>query len=116
MDLDIETEHVVMRSEWHRMIEEWVAGSAELHPDLASVDLTLRHDEQTGDRVDAVARVGSRTLRAGAQGELMTTVLQESLGALERELLAVPRTAQAARAARSSAPRTAATVATIGCL
>ena len=105
MNLDIETEHVAMRSEWHRTIEEWVARSAELHPDLASVDLMLRHDERTGDRVDAVARVGSRTLRAGAQGEFMTTVLQEALAALERELLAVPRS-----------PKAAAMGATIGCL
>ena len=113
MNLDIETEHVAMRSGWHRTIEEWVARSAKLHPDLASVDLRLRHDERTGDRVDAVARVGSRTVRAGAQGELMTTVLQEALAALQRELLAVSRTAQTARAASSSASKA---VATIGCM
>jgi ribosome-associated translation inhibitor RaiA len=112
MNLDIETEHVVMRSGWHRTIEEWVARSAKLHPDLASVDLTLRHDERTGDRVDAEARVGNRILRSGAKGEFMTAVLQEALAALERELLAVPRAAHAAGAARSFASKGAAT---IGC-
>ena len=89
MNLDIETRHVLMRSEWHRMIEDWLARSATAHADLAAVDLTLQH-EQAGDRVEAIARIGGRTVRAGAAGGSMTTVLHEALAALARELEACP--------------------------
>ena len=87
MNLDIETDRVLMRAEWHRMIDDWVARYAMEHAKLAAVDLTLRHDEQEGDRVDAVARVGGRTVRATAAGT-MPTALRDALDTLQRQLVA----------------------------
>ena len=91
MNLDIQTEHVLMRPEWHRMIEEWLALGAKAHPDLAAVDLTLRSGERphTGNQVHAVARAGGRILRVDAQGDCMTIALHDALDALEREVSAL---------------------------
>ena len=89
MNLDIETDHVLMRAEWHKMIDDWVARNAMEHAKLAAVDLTLRHDERKGDQVDAVARVGGRTVRATAEGT-MPTALRDALDALQRQLVAPP--------------------------
>ena len=88
MNLDVETDHLLMRSEWHRMIDDWVAACRRAHPGIAALQLTLRHVEGShpSNRVDAVARGGGRTVRAGAEGERMGTVLHQALDALDREL------------------------------
>jgi ribosome-associated translation inhibitor RaiA len=86
MNLDIETRHTLMRPEWHRIIDDWVTRETTAHADLAAVDLTLQHDELAGDRVDAVARVGRRTVRAAAANGQMAAALRDALAALEREV------------------------------
>ena len=86
MNLDIETRHALMRPEWHRIIDDWVSRETTAHADLRSVDLTLQHDEGAGDRVDAVARVGRRTVRAAAAGGQMAAALRDALATLEREV------------------------------
>jgi ribosome-associated translation inhibitor RaiA len=98
MNLDIETVHVLMRPEWHKIIEDWVALCAKGHPDLGTVDLTLRHVEHSHDRnrVGAVARAGGRTFRADAQGACMGIALHDALDALDRELAALPGRPKAA--------------------
>lgn len=90
MNLDIETEHVVMRPEWHRTIESWVALCRRRHPAVAALDLTLRHGDgrPAGEEVQAVAAAGPRTLRAHATAELMSVALGDALESLERELWA----------------------------
>ena len=90
MNLNIETDHILMRSEWHRMIDDWVTRSAKEHADLAAVDLALRHDDRAGDRVDAIARIGRRIVRATAAGPSMATVLRDALDALQRQLVGRP--------------------------
>jgi ribosome-associated translation inhibitor RaiA len=89
MNLDIQTEHVVMRPEWHRMIDEWVGRCARRHPDVIEIDLTLRHGEQrrAGEEVDVVAIAGRRSLHATKQAGVMAVALHDALDALEHELL-----------------------------
>jgi hypothetical protein len=90
MDIDIETEHVVMQPEWHRMIDTWVTRCRKTHPEVAYVDLTLRHGEHGQDRggeVDVVATAGGRNLRVARHGLTMSMALLDALGALEQELL-----------------------------
>jgi ribosomal subunit interface protein len=89
MNIDIQTEHVAMRPEWHRMIDEWVEQCARRHPDVIEVDLTLRHGEHrhAGEEVDVVATAGRRSLHAARQAEVMTVALHDALDALEYELL-----------------------------
>jgi ribosome-associated translation inhibitor RaiA len=89
MDIDIETEHVVMQPEWHRMIDTWVTRCRKAHPDVAYVDLTLRHEErgQPGEEVDVMATAGGRNLRVARHGITMSMALLDALAALERELL-----------------------------
>jgi ribosome-associated translation inhibitor RaiA len=101
MNLDIETDHVLMRPEWHRMIDDWAARCRKAHPGIATLDLALRHVEKphASNRVDAVARGRGRTLRSDAEGEDMATVLHEVLDALEREIEASGEWHDRARAA-----------------
>jgi hypothetical protein len=90
MDIDIETEHVVMQPEWHRMIDIWVARTRKAHPEVAYVDLTLRHgegDQDPGGEVDVVATADGRSLRVARHGLTMSMALLDALGALEHELL-----------------------------
>jgi ribosome-associated translation inhibitor RaiA len=88
MDIDIETEHVVMQPEWHRMIDTWVARCRKTHPEVAYVDLTLRHGEQApGGEVDVMATADGRSLRVARHGVTMSMALLDALGALEHELL-----------------------------
>ena len=49
MNIDIQTEHVLMCPDWHRMIDEWVARCRGRHPGVVGIDLTLRH----ADAIDA---------------------------------------------------------------
>ena len=90
MNLDIQAERVVVLPEWRDVIEAWMTRCARWHPDVASIDLTLRHDGKGGwpdEKVDVVATASGRTLRAARPAELMTMALHDALDALERELL-----------------------------
>jgi ribosome-associated translation inhibitor RaiA len=90
MNLDVETEHVVMKPEWHRTIEAWVALCRHRHPGVGALDLTLRHADgrPAGEEVEAVATAGPRSLRAHATAEVMSVALGDALESLERELWA----------------------------
>ena len=90
MNLDIQTEHAVMRPEWHALIDEWVARCSRSHPEVAGIDLTLRRGESgqhPAAEVDVVAMAGRRSLRAAKHAALMTVALHDALDALEHELL-----------------------------
>jgi ribosome-associated translation inhibitor RaiA len=88
MNLDIQTEHVAMTPEWHRMIDEWVALCRRRHPLVGALDLTLRHGNErvASEQVDAVATAGPRNVRAHARAEVMGVALGDALESLEREL------------------------------
>jgi ribosome-associated translation inhibitor RaiA len=90
MNLDIQTEHVVMQPEWHDLIDVWVARCARFHPEVAGIDLTLRHGKSGQHReeeVDVMAMAGRRNLRVARHAELMSVALHDALDALEHELL-----------------------------
>jgi ribosome-associated translation inhibitor RaiA len=88
MDLDIQTEHVAMRPEWHRIIDAWVERCARVHPQVRGLDFTLRRRDQSAPgEVDVVVSTRGRHLRAGAHAVLMSEALGEALDALDRELL-----------------------------
>jgi ribosome-associated translation inhibitor RaiA len=89
MNVDIQTEHVVMLPEWHRMIDEWLERCRKWHPGVLGIDLTLRHGErpQPGEEVEAVATACGRSLRATRHAALMTLALHDVLDALEQEVL-----------------------------
>ena len=88
MNLDIQTEHILMRPEWHRLIDDWAHRCARQHPALDTVDLTLRHDEvrHPPEEVAVVATARGRTLRAMGHADLMTVALHGALDVLERQL------------------------------
>jgi ribosomal subunit interface protein len=90
MNIDIQTEHVAMRPEWHHMIDEWLERCARCHPDVVDIDVRLRHDDrrQSGEEVNVEATADGRTLRASKQAEVMTVALHDALDGLEHELLA----------------------------
>ncbi len=89
MNVDIQTEHVTMRPEWHRMIDEWVQGCRIQHPDIVGIDVTLRHGTtgQASEEVDVVAMARGRRLQAARHAYLMDVALHEALDDLESELL-----------------------------
>ena len=89
MNIDIQTEYVPMRPEWHRMIDDWIARCTRSHPDVQAVDLTLRHERgrKSGLEVAVVANARGRSLRAAKHGMTMTVALHDALDALEHELL-----------------------------
>jgi ribosomal subunit interface protein len=89
MNIDIQTEHVVMRPEWHRTIDEWVERCRRHHPEVVGIDLTLRHGDrrQPGEEVDVVASARGRSLHATRQAEVMAVALHDVLDDLEHELL-----------------------------
>jgi ribosome-associated translation inhibitor RaiA len=90
MNLDIQTEHILMRPEWHDQIHAWVTRFARFHPEVAGIDLTLRHGEsgrQPEEEVDVVAMAGRRSLRVAKHAELMSVALHDAFDALEHELL-----------------------------
>jgi ribosomal subunit interface protein len=88
MNLDIQTQHVAMRPDWRRMIDEWVRRCREAHPDVVGIDVTLRHGSaaRAAEEVEVEASVGGRSLRVTTHGEAMTVALQDALEALERRL------------------------------
>jgi len=90
MNLDIQTEHILMRPEWHDLIDTWVARCARFHPEVARIDLTLRHGEsgqRPGDDVVVEVMAGRRTLRVAKHADLMSVALHDALDTLEHELL-----------------------------
>ena len=88
MNLDIQTEHVAMKPEWHRMIDDWVAVCRRRHPRVGALELTLRHRNErvASEEVDAVASAGPRNLRTHVRAEAMGVALGDALESLEREL------------------------------
>jgi ribosome-associated translation inhibitor RaiA len=88
MNIDIITEHVAMRPEWHDIIDAWVQACRRRHPDVEGIDFTLRHAdaEPAGDAVDLVALARGRSVRAGTRATDMGTALYDAFDALEREL------------------------------
>jgi hypothetical protein len=88
MNVDIQTERVAMRPEWHGMIDDWLAACRRRHPDVEDVELSLRHasDAEAAESVSAVAVARGRSLRAGMRAREMAVALHETLDALEREL------------------------------
>jgi ribosome-associated translation inhibitor RaiA len=88
MNVDISAEHVVMRPEWHDIIDVWLAGCRRRHPDVDAIDLTLRHADSAplGDAVDVVAKARGRSLHADTCATDMQTALYDALDVLEREL------------------------------
>jgi len=90
MDLDIQTEHTLLRPEWHDQIHAWVARCARFHPEVAGIDVTLRHGESgrhPEEEVDVEAIADRRSLRVAKHAELMSVALHDALDALEHELL-----------------------------
>jgi ribosome-associated translation inhibitor RaiA len=90
MNLDIQTDHIVMRPEWHDLIDAWVGRCARFHPEVAGIDLTLRHGESghhPGEEVDVMAMAGRRNLHVARHAEVMSVALHDALDALEHELL-----------------------------
>jgi ribosome-associated translation inhibitor RaiA len=89
MNIDIQTEHVAMKPEWHRTIDAWVERCRRHHPEVVGLDLSLRHDDapRPGDEVDVVATAGRRTLRAVKHAGGMDEALHAALESLEHELL-----------------------------
>src|SRR5262245_60316800 len=66
MNIDITTEHVAMRPEWHDIIDAWLNGCRRRHPDVQGLDVTLRHAdfEPMCEAVDLVALARGRSLHA----------------------------------------------------
>lgn len=89
MNIDIHTEHVAMRPEWHRMINTWLECCRRRHPDIQEIDLSLAHagQGQTAEAVNVVALARGRSVRAGTRATTMSTALYDALETLERELL-----------------------------
>lgn len=90
MNLDIQTEHVAMRPEWHRVIDEWIETCAKRHAGLIGIELTLRHAEhhRPGEEVEAVATAPGPSLRVARQAEAMDVALRDALDTLAQELAA----------------------------
>jgi ribosomal subunit interface protein len=89
MNLDIETEHIAMRPEWHRIIDAWVEQCRHHHPKVVGIDVTLRHGDRrdSGEQVDAMATACGQTLRATRRAPAMTAALHDALDALEKEVM-----------------------------
>jgi ribosome-associated translation inhibitor RaiA len=92
MNIDIQTEHLAMRPEWHQQIEDWVGRCRLNHPDVAGIDLTLRcvvdDARRPRQEVDAVVTTrGRRAVHAARRAHLMTVALHDALEAIESELL-----------------------------
>jgi ribosome-associated translation inhibitor RaiA len=88
MNIDISTEHVAMRPEWHDILDAWVQSCRRRHPDLEGIDLTLRHAdwEPAGEAVDVVALARGRSLHAATHATDMRTALYDALDTLDHEL------------------------------
>lgn len=88
MNIDIQTEHVGMRPEWHHAIDTWVDRCRRYHPDVVGIDLHLRHGPgHPEEEVDVVAFARGRSLRAVRHADGMAEALHDALDTLEHELL-----------------------------
>jgi ribosome-associated translation inhibitor RaiA len=89
MNIDIETEHVRMRPEWHRAIDEWVVRCQRQHPQVAGIDVMLRHgaESRAGEEVTVDATAPGRRLRGTARAPMMGVALHDAFEAIERELM-----------------------------
>lgn len=89
MNIDITTEHVAMRPEWHDIIDAWLRVCRQRHPEVQGIDFTFRHAEAepAGEAVDLVALARGRNLRAGTRATDMGVALYDALEVLERELV-----------------------------
>jgi ribosome-associated translation inhibitor RaiA len=90
VNLDIQTEHVRMRPEWHRAIDAWVERCRARHPDVVSLDVTLCHDggNRADDQVSIAATAHGRQLRGAGRAATMSAALEDALEAIERALTA----------------------------
>jgi ribosomal subunit interface protein len=89
MDIEIQTQHVVMEPAWRTLIEERLAHLADRYPRMIRVHVTLKHGghHQHGtEEVDIVATGPGATVRAGKRGEDMREAAHAALDALERQL------------------------------
>lgn len=88
MNIDISTEHVAMRPEWHDLIGTWLEGCRRRHPDVQAIALRIRHadSDPAGEAVDLVAQARGRSLHAETRATDMSVALHDALDALEREL------------------------------
>jgi ribosome-associated translation inhibitor RaiA len=88
MNIDITTEHVAMRPEWHDTIDGWLQACRRRHPDIQGLDVRIRHadSEPAGEAVDLVALARGRRLRATTQATDMGVALCDAFEALEHEL------------------------------
>ena len=88
MNIDISTEHIAMRPEWHDIIGTWLEGCRRRHPDVQAIDLRIRHadSDPEGEAVDLVALARGRSLHAAGRATDMGMALYDALDALEREL------------------------------
>jgi ribosome-associated translation inhibitor RaiA len=103
MNVDIQTEHVTMRPEWHRAIDEWLGRCARQHPETRVLDVTLRHDQDAGtapEEAEVLVTVNGRTLRAARHAELMSLAIRDALAAIESELLVHEAVGRRVRASR----------------
>jgi hypothetical protein len=89
MNIDLQTEHVRMQPEWRRMIDDWVERCRTQHPDVADIEVMLRHGDggplAETVTIDATAR--RRHLRGAGRAALMSMALHDALDAVDRELL-----------------------------
>jgi ribosomal subunit interface protein len=91
MDIEIQTQQVVMQPEWRSLIEERLARLAERYPKLIRVHVTLKHGRhhlRGTEEVDIVATCPGATLRAAKQEEEMRDAVHAALDALERQITA----------------------------
>jgi ribosome-associated translation inhibitor RaiA len=88
MNIEITTEHVAMRPEWHDILDAWLQACRRRHPELEGIDVTLRHAdfEPAGEAVDVAALTRGRSLHAGTRATDMGTALYDALDTLDREL------------------------------
>jgi ribosome-associated translation inhibitor RaiA len=88
MNIDITTEHVAMRPEWHDILDAWLQACRRRHPDVRGIDVTLRHVdfEAVGEAVDLVAHARGRKLRTATSATDMGVALYDALDGIEREL------------------------------
>lgn len=90
MEIDIQTEHVRMRPEWHRMIDDWLDRCARSHPEVRGIEVSLRRvedDRRPGEAVEILAAAGGRNFRESTQANVMTLALHDAFEAIEQDLL-----------------------------
>src|SRR5262245_222654 len=88
MNIDITTEQVAMRPEWHDILDGWLRTCRRRHPEVEGIDVTIRHAdaEPAGEAVDLVALARGRRVHAGMRATDMSVALYDALDALEHEL------------------------------